>query len=461
MADKKTGPVKPPILDMKARENPSGDTGEEKPAPEKPAPEAARPDTTTGQEKAGPAPDKGKEIPVGGKDGERPAAGATKPTPSAPTASGSSPGGTAKPNDSGAAAGGRTLPLAATAIAGGLIGLVLAFGLAYWGYWPATPAQVDEDATAALEARIAELENTMQAQAQSGGAVSERIEALEAGFEETAANIASLGEAAPQPASDELEQLAQTVSELSGRVDALGAPSPDAETGVDETALSQLESQIADIEAAMGRLEEVEAALTDAQDRLADLEERIADQADFDALSADRDRLAQLPSALAGLETAIGSGAPFANELAAVSALLPGFTPGDEGQAIAAQGAPTASALLAQFRELIPALIAARPQGQNADWFDTLLDQAAAALALRPTGADDSSPAGLIGRTETALEAGDLQAARDLIAAYPADMARIAQPVADGIRARLLARDLLTRAQAGESQGQQQEEDGQ
>jgi hypothetical protein len=65
-------------------------------------------------------------------------------------------------------------------------------------------------------------------------------------------------------------------------------------------------------------------------------------------------------------------------------------------------------------------MLAAVPPDPQANWAQTLLDQAASTLALRPT--DGDSPQGLVGRTEAALAAGDLAAAQTAFAALPQPM---------------------------------------
>ena len=332
-----------------------------------------------------------------------------------------------------------------------MTGLALAYGLAFGGLWPQQDQGPGADILAGLETRIVELEAIQTEGATSGSALAERLDALEAGLTDTAASIAALGEAAPAPANEDLAGLAETVAALSDRVDALGSVStgetdgpPAPEIGEIEARLASLETQYQDT---LAQIEALTQANQSADNRLGDLETRIADQADFDALNAERERLVQLPGALTALETAMASGNAFANELSAVTALSPGLEPDAQALAAAASGVKSSRTLLAEFRALIPDLIAARPQEGETGWFDTLLDQASAAIALRPTGEDGDDAASLVGRTETALDTGDLARAREIMALYPPDMAAIVQPLDDDIAAHIAARAVLSAAQ--------------
>src|SRR5690554_4532849 len=123
MADKPTGPVKPPTLDLKARssgpekagEKPASTAAADKPAPKPAAP--GKPDAL-----ASPTPPSG-----GAKDAPQTQAG--KPEPAAP------------------------MPLAlltATGVGGAILGVAAAYGLAASGFWPqaGTPSS---ETLAALE----------------------------------------------------------------------------------------------------------------------------------------------------------------------------------------------------------------------------------------------------------------------------------------------------------------------
>src|SRR5690606_15913382 len=123
--------------------------------------------------------------------------------------------------------------------------------------------------------------------------------------------------------------------------------------------------------------------------RIQALEAQAAQQADIEAMRAERDRFALLPAATAALETAIASGQPFSAELAALETLLPELGLTNSARAIAANGVKPIREIASQFRALIPALLAARPQDPDAGWLDNLLGQAQSAIALRPV--DDGS----------------------------------------------------------------------
>src|SRR5690606_38131828 len=82
----------------------------------------------------------------------------------------------------------------------------------------------------------------------------------------------------------------------------------------------------------------------------------------------------------------------------------------------------------------------------EAGWAETLLDQAASTLALRPT--EGNSPQALVGRTEAALASGDLDGAEDAFGALPAPMQDAAPGFAEALDATQAARALIAAARA-------------
>lgn len=380
MADKTTGPVKPPILDAKPREA--------KTAAAEPAPSVAKAETP------GSAPAGDSSRPA---EHQKPAASASEPldaaTPPARTP---------------------LLPLAAAGLGGAVLGVILSYLVASAGYWPnrdAAPGP-SQDAFDALSARVSQLADAP--------ALPENLETRLAALETANAQ-------APQPDS--------AIEQLSDRIAALENAAP-AETETASLA-ARIEALEADSSAAQG-----------IADRLAALEDAIIDRDEAAAIAGDRDRLAQLPAAIAGLESAMASGRPFASALAA-AADLSAIAPTDAAIAAAATGVASDGALLAAFRALIPSLLAAGGPPPEAGWLETLGGQAAAALALRPAGGEGDDPASLVGRTETALEAGALDDAAALVAVYPAPMAAIAAPFAETLSARAAADAYLQALRGG------------
>jgi hypothetical protein len=439
MAEKKTGPVKPPIIDATARPSDK----------DKPAPESKTAETAKTSQKPEPAQATPKS------------AQATKPDPK-PT-SGSGATGTAsddKPKPSDAKAGSEAdaaskaerpsavaalplVPLAATAGAGALVGLALAYGLASFGYWP-QPGQAPD--LSQFDARAARLESAIASREAESEQIADRINGLEA-------QIAGIEPASTEglAAQADLDAMNAQIGELSSRIEAIAAGASGDEVSEVANNLSGLSTQIGDLANRLDTLEpqiaETQPMLETAMTRLDDLDARIASQSDFEAVAAERDRATQLPAALGALETAIASGQPFAAQLASVETLLPDLEISSQVRTAANAGVASASGLLAQLRAAIPEILAARPRDEQAGWAQTLLDQAASAIALRPT--DGDTPQALVGRTEAALDAGELDAARAAFSALPDPMQSAAPQFASGLDRAIAVEALLDAARSG------------
>eukprot|EP00873_Tetraselmis_striata_P031828 jgi/Tetstr1/452092/TSEL_039128.t1 len=410
MAEKKTGPVKPPIIDATARAS-----EKDKPAPEGKTAGAAGTDQKPAAAEA--PPKTGPSAKPGPQSSAASSAPNDKPKQSAPK-SVSEPGGQSGAEPSGATKPALPwTPLAVTAGAGALVGLALAYGLASFGFWPQQQGQ--GEALAQIDARATRLENAIASRETESQEIIDRINALET-------EIAAIDPASTDglAAQSDLNALSGQIGELSSRIDALAAGASGDEVAQVADTLSELSTRIDDL---AGRLDAVEPQVADiqpvieaAQTRLDDLDARIASQSDFEAVAAERDRATRLPAALGALEAAIASGQPFAAQLASVETLLPDLEISSQVRTAANGGVPSAGGLLDQLRTAIPEILAARPRDEQAGWAQTLLDQAASAIALRPT--DGDTPQALVGRTEAALAAGDLQAARTAFSALPDPM---------------------------------------
>jgi hypothetical protein len=410
MVEKKSGPVKHPIIDAKPRT--SATSASARKAPETTAASPQTPDPADAPKPAvEKAPADKPAAPEASKDAPAPKSGPTGPETPRPAASSTTP----PPAPQSLPLG----PLLAATVGGALIGLALAYGLASFGLWP----QSGEDPVlAALESRTAQLEAGLSERDGETAEFETRLEELQSQL--SAFDAPELVSTEGLAAQADLETLTSRISDLSSRVEAIAAGASGEDATEMAQSLSGLTSQIDTLTQRLDAVEpqvaETAPALQSAMTRLDDLDARIADQSDFEAVSSDRDRVAQLPAALAALETTIASGQPFSTQLAQLETLLPALQIPDETRAAAASGVTPAPDLLARFRATIPAMLAAVPPDPQANWAQTLLDQAASTLALRPT--DGDSPQGLVGRTEAALAAGDLAAAQTAFAALPQPM---------------------------------------
>jgi len=439
MAEKKSGPVKPPIIDATPRREgaekraASGGASGARPEPSAPASASATPASATRPEPKQKASD------------SKPAS-ATQPAPSASSAPRSDAAAASPASGPGAMS---PLVLAGSVGGGALIGLALAYGVALAGWWP-QPGALDGGEIAALEARTTEMERALAGQALERTALEDRLGAAEMALGQlSAAEAPSLDGLA---AEADLDALSTRVDELASRLDAVAAGASAEDSTRIATELTGIAAQASDLSARLDALEPQVANLAPriaaTEARVDDLDTRIADQPAFEAVSAERDRVALLPSALGALERAVTSGQPFAVELAALEPLLPSLQISPQVRAVAASGADTDAGLLARFRAEIPDILAARPRDPEAGWAQTLLDQAASAIALRPTAGD--TPQALVGRTEEALETGDVNTAAAAFAALPAPMQQAAPGFTEAWARTLAARDLLETIRAAD-----------
>lgn len=441
MAEKKSGPVKPPIINATARA-----AEKDKPAPEGKAAAAAgadeKPVAAEAPLKTGPATKSAGQPAAGPAADTRTPEEKTKQSAPKPEAQAGAAPKTEQTRAAGAAL--PFVPLVATGGAGALVGLALAYGLASFGFWP-QPTTTTPDLSQ-FDARATRLESVIASRETESEQMVDRITALEA-------QIAGIEPASTEglAAQADLDALSGQLGELSSRIEAIAAGASGDEVSEVADNLSGLSAQIEDVAGRLDTLEPqmaevrpvIEAALT----RLDDLDARIADQSDFEAVAAERDRATQLPAALGALESAIASGQPFAAQLAGVETLLPDLDIPSQARAAANSGVAPASGLLAQLRAAIPQMLAARPQDEQASWAQTLIDQAASAIALRPTEGD--TPQALVGRTEAALDAGDLDAARTAFSALPDAMQAAAPGFADALEEAIAVEALLDAARSG------------
>lgn len=381
MAERKSGPVKPPVIDLTARQE----------APE-PAKKAAR-------ETAGDAP------------GEA----TTDATTAKPAADRS-----ANRSDSQAMP---ILPLAAAAMAGAVAGAVLSLILAHAGAFPRPGADPRIDA---LEQRLSAMARPQDA------ARLERLEAELAALKAAPgpdlvplqAEIEALGEritALPAPSADGTgtvdPALAGAVAALTDRLAAAEAIAQ-----ADKQALAGLATQVAALQQQLAEQRETASAA---------------------ARTAAREG-AQLPALVAGLDTALATGRAFGGELAQLRGLLPDLAVPDAVATSAESGLPTADALATRFRQALPELAGALPTDPNAPIQDQALGFFRNLLALRPSEeiAGDT-PEAVLSRLEAAIERRDFRTAAPLFAQLPEPMLAAAGDLPQAIATRAEAETLL------------------
>jgi hypothetical protein len=368
--DSKTGPVKPPVLDLKAREA-----------------SAAKPEPVT---EAKPEP----------KSEAKPE---PKPAAASPTR--------AKPPE--AESAGRGFGFGA-ALLGGVLGLAAAYGLAWFGLWPTAPAPTPaaDPRLAQLATAIPELETVTQTTQSELAALNQRIGALETAT--PAAPAAPTAAATPV----DLSGVETEIAALTARVDTLAAaPVPAADTGATDALRTELASLTTRLDEVAARLGTAEAGLRTLDTTVTETTATLADQ------PSDIGAVLQLPLILSGFETAFATGRPFATELGALRAAVPNA---DIPTAIANKaeaGLVRPDVIANRFATVLPAMLAGRPVAADAQWQDGALDWFRSAIALRPTGEiEGDTPEAVMSRLEGAIARRDFVTAETLLAGLPAPM---------------------------------------
>ncbi|WP_127754698.1 hypothetical protein [Devosia sp. 1566] len=436
-AETRTGPVKPPVLDLKARPGDSDSGKADRPHPG-PAPKSAP-----------------KSSPLGSSRDAAPA----------PTT---------------ARSGSRTGATAGAVVGGGLLGLAAAYGLAFAGLWPTpdlpTPPPAPEDPRlaqfasaipeletvtqttqaelAALHSRIAELETAEPAAPEPAAApvdlsgIETQIAALQTRIDELDARPAAPATSPGTPAAPPgaavpadpaaLEALRTDLAGLAGRVDQLSTLPQQVEQlsalPAQVEQLSALPAQVAQLEtlpaqvdqlnALPPRVDELAARLGTTEANLRNLDTAVAQTtATLAGQPEDIGAVLQLPLILSGLEAAFSTGRPYEAELGALRAALPAVSiplPIANG---AATGIARPDQVAQRFNEVLPAILAGRPADPQAGWAEGALDWLRSAVAIRPVGErEGDDPEAIVTRLEAAIARRDWAAAEALFAQLPEPM---------------------------------------
>ena len=400
MAERATGPVKPPVIDLTARSGSRAD---------------AEAQATSTEGTAGSA--------------HRADASATLRTGRADW-----------PLLGGVAAGGAVLGTALT--------YLLAFAL------PLPSHQTDLSATvAAQQATIETLGSTvagLQASTKNTQiSLDATIAQLDAGLTDAKQAIADVRAAIPPAqAAVDLAPLETELKTLKAQVDAIASGASGGDAGAIAQSLSSLDASVASLTA---RLNGLDSTIGTMRSDLDATRKALADHIDT-ASSSEVGPALKLPLILSGLEGAFATGKPFAAELTSLGTVMPSLVVPDVLKSAASTGLARPETLLQQFETALPAVLAARDTS-GADWGATALDWAKSLLALRPAAemTGDSLDA-IISRLEGAMGRRDYAAASALIGQLPPAMRDAAGPIASDIAAHAAAdafvADLRTKALA-------------
>jgi hypothetical protein len=455
MAERKSGPVKPPVIDLKARDasQPAEtDRPVAKPAAA-PKPAAAKPEpkpetvpeaakvTETVTERVVETPAEPRPEPV-------------RPIPTPPTPPPVRQARLAMPWSA----------IGFAAAGGAILGTVLTYLLVNVLPLPSN-APVIADPTeqlTALDSRLATLEQRLPAledgakntqvsldatiaQLDSGIAgVKDSVAALEARLAEVQASIP----AAATPV--DLAPLTTQLDTLESRVTAIAAGASSADAAALANSLTTIETSIAALtarldasDARLGEIDAIRAELNTAKTAIAAQTQQLG--------GADIGPAVKLPLVVSGLETAFAAGRAYTAELDSLRALLPNLAVPEPVAAAATTGLQRPDSLAVDFRTAVPEILAGRTAQSTGDWGKDAIEWAKALLALRPAGEmEGNSPEAIVSRLEAAVERHDFVAAAALLDSLPEPMQAAAGDVATAIRTHASADGFIAglRAQA-------------
>ncbi|KQV09549.1 hypothetical protein [Devosia sp. Root105] len=390
MAERKSGPVKPPVIELTAREA------------EKPA--AA---TTTSGKAAEAAEEAAAETPPAAEEPVRP-----MPPPPRPQARLAMP----------------WSAISIAAVAGALLGAGIVYGLGNWLPLPnqrpviADPAarlDATDSSLNEIETRLAAIEEHAKSREVSLDA---SIAQLDGGLTEMRQAIAAVPAAEPV----DLAPLETQLKGLEDRVTAIGAGASSADATALAETISSIEAGIAELRTQLTALDQrviaTDSAISGLKGDVSATQTAISTQ-NQTLGGADIGPAVRLPLMVSGLETAIANGRPFAAELTGLKALLPDLAVPGPVEAAAAEGLPRPDVVVAQFTAAVPNVLAGRAAVSTGDMGEDALEWMKGLLALRPVGeVAGDAPEAIVSRLEAAVGRHDFKAAAELLAQLPPAM---------------------------------------
>lgn len=337
--------------------------------------------------------------------------------------------------------------LAIAAVSGAVLGTLLTYLLAAVLPLPVRQPQMPPDLTAfvntqgeqitTLTDQVGTLQETAKKTQVSLDATIAQLDGDIATVNKSIADLkASIPAAAP---AVDLSPLEDQLKTLKAQVDAIAAGA----SGADATAIAQTLSALqTSIQSITTRLNGVDQTVTALRTDLDAARKSLADHISS-ALPNETGPAMKLPLILSGLESAFETGRPFQTELGALLAIVPDVTVPAPLSAAAATGLSRPDTVTQRFEATLPDILAARDHG-NADWTQNAIDWAKSLLALRPAQEQQGNdPDAVISRLEGAIGRHDYAAASTLVAQLPPAMQAAAAPVAADIAAHAAADQLL------------------
>ncbi len=131
----------------------------------------------------------------------------------------------------------------------------------------------------------------------------------------------------------------------------------------------------------------------------------------------------QLPLIISKFESAISNGKSFKSILIELKIIVPDIKISKEINKLSIDGLDNPQIIIDEFSAKIPNILSASPKIEGASWQESLTDKAKSLIALRPTKEiDGNNPSAIVAQIEKALEKQDFIKANDLINSLPTPM---------------------------------------
>jgi hypothetical protein len=291
-----------------------------------------------------------------------------------------------------------------------------------------------------IDALDATLRGVQTSSARTQVSLDATIAQLDSGIATLTQSIADMRAAIPEmPAPVDLAPLEAQIRTLKAQVDAIAAGASGADAGAIADSIASLETGISSLTTRLNGVDQTVTALrTDLEAARTSLSEHITS-----ALPNEVGPALKLPLILSGLEGAFASGKPFAAELDALRGVLPDFAVPEVLTAAAPTGLARPDTLYQRFEAALPEILAARDT-TGGDWTQSAIDWAKSLLALRPAEElEGDSPDAVVSRLEAAMERRDFTAALALLDSLPQPMRDKAASIGADIRAHAAAAQLV------------------
>ncbi len=341
--------------------------------------------------------------------------------------------------------------------AGAILGVAISFLLALIGVWPqkAPPANLlnSPASIAALEKQTATLEQSVSANSNSIDDINSHLEILQQTLDSAITqnqalenNLAKISEQITiinsqaltkqdLPEQIDLTPIEKRLTILSDKIATIdaGANSADASAIVNSISLLReqselLKSEINNLQSNIVVNDQTINQLENTLQQLIDENSQLAEKITLlESKKPTTEPVAQLPISITALEGAIGLGKPFASELGAIKVAFPDIIIPDVLLNNATNGFALPKDIARDFSLLVPKLLAAKQIDENATWSQKLVQKSLSLLAIRPLGeAEGDSLEANIANIETALKNGDFIKADEYFNRLPKDIRALA-----------------------------------